>query len=70
MTIYIGDKSHQIRLSGTIEDPYFCGKDVCKVLGYKNTKDAISKHVKSRNKKNLENYMKLCLILIIIWMGS
>jgi prophage antirepressor-like protein len=55
MTVNIGGRDHQIRLSGTIEDPYFCGKDVCKVLGYSNSQDAIFKHVKSKHKKALEN---------------
>ncbi|MCM1507404.1 MAG: hypothetical protein NC177_09770 [Ruminococcus flavefaciens] len=27
---------------------WFCGRDVCKALGYKNTRDAIAKHCKSR----------------------
>ena len=32
MTINIGGKNHQVDLSGTIEDPYFCHNDVCGVL--------------------------------------
>lgn len=30
--------------------PYFVGKDVAEVLGYKNTKDALSKHVDNEDK--------------------
>lgn len=44
MTITIGGQDHQIRLNGTIEDPYFCGKDVCIVLGYKSSKKALLTH--------------------------
>ena len=32
MTVTIGGKDHQIRLSGTVYDPYFCGRDICNVL--------------------------------------
>jgi len=53
MTINIGGQDHQIKLSGTIEDPYFCGKDICKVLGYTDIKKALQKHVKSKHKKEL-----------------
>ena len=41
MTVTIGGKDHQIKLSGTIDDPYFCGRDVCAVLGHKNSKKAL-----------------------------
>lgn len=39
-----------IRTVGTHDDPWFVGKDVARVLGYMDTKDAISTHVKSENK--------------------
>ena len=55
MTITIGGKDHMVKLSGTFEEPYFCGKDVCDVLGYKNTKDVLFKHVKPKFKKKLLN---------------
>lgn len=32
-------------------EPYFVGKDVAKALGYKNTKDAIKKHVDPEDKR-------------------
>jgi prophage antirepressor-like protein len=48
MTVTIGGKDHQIKLAGSIEDPYFCGKDVCKVLGYSNLQDVLFKHVKPK----------------------
>ena len=54
MTITVGGRDHQIRLSGTIDDPYFCGKDVCIVLGYKDIKQALQKHVKIKHKKELK----------------
>ena len=55
MTVHIGGKDHQIRLSGTIEDPYFCGKDVCKVLGYIDSKQALLLNVDDDDKKDLKN---------------
>jgi len=32
-----------IGLSGSIEDPYFCGTDVCVVLGYVDTRKALQR---------------------------
>lgn len=54
MTITINNKNHQIKLAGTIDDPYFCGKDVCTVLGYSNLKKAIQDNVKSKYKTDLK----------------
>jgi prophage antirepressor-like protein len=54
LTVNIDDKDHQIRLSGTIDDPYFCGKDVCKILGYKDPKNVLYKFVDKDEKKNLK----------------
>ena len=28
-------------------NPWFCAKDVCDILGYKNSRDAVSRHTKS-----------------------
>lgn len=53
MTIVIEDRSHQIKLSGTIQIPYFCGIDVCASLGHKNPKKALLTHVKPKHKKEL-----------------
>jgi len=42
------------------EVPWFCGKNIATVLGYKNTKQALLDHVKSKNKSSLEGlYSKL-----------
>jgi len=32
-------------LTDDMGEPQFCGKDLCDVLGYKNSSDAIAKHV-------------------------
>lgn len=34
------------------DEPYFVGKDVAEVLGYSNTKDALSRHVDKEDKKD------------------
>ncbi len=54
MSITIGGKEHQIKLSGTIDDPYFCGKDICVVLGYKNSKNALHRYVDVEEKKTFK----------------
>ena len=54
MTITLNNKDHRIKLSGTIDDPYFCGRNVCNILGYKNPKDAIQRYVEKEDKKDLK----------------
>jgi hypothetical protein len=57
VTVDVGDKKKQrIRIVGTYEDPYFCGRDVCEILGYKNTKKALFEHVKPKHKKYLQSF--------------
>jgi prophage antirepressor-like protein len=50
MIVIIDNKEYRIKLSGTIDDPYFCGKDVCEVLGYVNKKDALQRYVDDEDK--------------------
>ena len=42
----------QIRVIGTYENPLFCAKNICDILGYKKSTDAIEKHVDERDKIN------------------
>src|SRR5574343_520943 len=49
-----GGKDHHIKLAGTTEEPYFCGKDVCETLGYENIKNTLFKLVEPENKKELK----------------
>jgi prophage antirepressor-like protein len=48
LTITIGGKNHQVKLNGTIDNPYFCGIDMCGSLGHKNPKKALLTHVKPK----------------------
>jgi prophage antirepressor-like protein len=57
MTINIGGQNHQIKLSGTIENPYFCGRDVCNVLGYEAPLKALQRYVEDEDKNILSNLM-------------
>ena len=55
MTLIVDGKEYFIKLQGTTEKPYFCGKDVCKVLGYADGKSnsitvALQKNVKPKHK--------------------
>lgn len=40
----------QVRALTIDNEPYFVGKDVAEILGYKNTKDALLKHVEQEDK--------------------
>jgi prophage antirepressor-like protein len=57
VTVDVGDKKKQrIRIVGTYEDPYFCGRDVCEILGYKDIKQALRDHIKPKHKKDLQSF--------------
>ena len=50
----------RLRVFGTSEEPWFCGKDVGKILGYKRTADAIKANVKDKYKiRLLDLYKKI-----------
>jgi prophage antirepressor-like protein len=53
MTVAIDNKQHRIKLVGTVDDPYFCGKDVCNVLGYEAPSKALRRHVDEEDKNIL-----------------
>ena len=38
-------ENKQLRVYGTADNPWFCGKDVCNILEYKNTNETINKFV-------------------------
>lgn len=59
MTIVLNGQEHKIKLAGTIDTPYFCGKDVCEVLGYKDSKNALIRHVDLEEKDSLQGVQKL-----------
>lgn len=48
-------KGNEVRTVMINDEPYFVGKDVATVLGYKNTKDALSKHVDDEDKQILRS---------------
>jgi prophage antirepressor-like protein len=57
----IGCKKQKIKIAGTYENPYFCGKDVCTLLEYTDVEKALVEHVKPKNKKDLQTiYQESC----------
>ena len=46
-------ENHEVRSLLLNNEPWFVGKDVADVLGYKNQRDAISKHVDSEDKNTV-----------------
>jgi prophage antirepressor-like protein len=57
----IGCKKQKIKIAGTYENPYFCGKDVCTLLEYTDVEKALVDHVKPKNKKDLQTiYQESC----------
>lgn len=47
--------NNNVRVYGTIENPWFCGKDVANVLGYKKLDQAIRTNVKEKFKRTLRD---------------
>src|SRR5580700_796163 len=56
MKIVLDGKEHFVKLQGTTDEPYFCGKDVCAILGYANIKKALLEHVKPKHKRDLKEF--------------
>lgn len=50
MKIFNNDEFGQIRTLAIENEPWFVGKDVADVLGYSNSRDALSKHVDQEDK--------------------
>lgn len=46
-------ESHEVRTLLINDEPYFVGKDVTEILGYKNPRDAIQKHVDDEDKNSV-----------------
>lgn len=44
-----------VRIFGTNEDPWFCGKDVCEILEYANYRQSLYDNVEDDNKKSLKD---------------
>ena len=59
MKVKVDDRVYLVRLAGTTEEPYFCGKDVCEVLGYSNDQKALYNNVKLKYKKDLKALIEL-----------
>ena len=51
LEIFSSDDFGEIRVVEIQGEPWFVGKDVAEVLGYSNTKDAISSHVDDEDKQ-------------------
>ena len=47
-------KGHEVRTVTINNEPYFVGKDVADILGYSNSKDALSKHVETEDKQIIQ----------------
>ena len=54
LTIFNSNEFGEIRTVTIDGEPWFVGKDIADALGYKNTKDAISSHVDSDDKKIIQ----------------
>lgn len=48
-------ENNQVRVVEIESEPWFVGKEVAEILGYKNTKDALSRHVDDEDKKILRS---------------
>ena len=40
---------------GSVQDPWFCGRDVCEILEYENYRNALFKFVNDEHKKSLKD---------------
>jgi len=49
-----GAKKTDVKVVGTFEEPWFCGRDVCEILEYTNINKALQEHVQQKSKKSLK----------------
>ena len=56
ITFDIEGNPGRVRVVGTCEYPWFCGKEVCEILGYSNKNKALQQHVKSEDKRSLSEF--------------
>jgi prophage antirepressor-like protein len=50
-----GAKKTDVKVVGTFEEPWFCGRDVCEILEYININKALQEHVQQKSKKSLKD---------------
>ncbi len=48
-------EERKVRVVGTNEDPWFCGRDVTIILGYKDVINSLKEHVDKEDKNNLQD---------------
>jgi prophage antirepressor-like protein len=58
LSLRVGGKVTNIKLVGTHEDPWFCGRDVCEFLSYANSKVTLWTHVKPQYRYTLAELQK------------
>jgi len=51
--------TNNVKVMGTTDDPWFCGRDVCEILKYTNHKQALRIHVDPETKKDLKSLNSL-----------
>ena len=49
-----GANKTDVKVVGTFEEPWFCGRDVCEILEYTNINKALQEHVQQKSKKSLK----------------
>ena len=55
ITFEVAGKQNHVRIVGTNEEPWFCGKDLCVVLEYSQPKQALYSNVDEDCKKSLSS---------------
>ncbi len=52
-------EERKVRVVGTNDDPWFCGRDIAIILGYKDIINSLKEHVDREDKNNLESISKV-----------
>ena len=56
LEVFENEEFGPVRATTINNEPWFIGKDVAEILGYKNTSDALSKHVDEEDKMQIAKY--------------
>ena len=49
----VGEEIYDLKLIGTFVEPWFCGKDICRILGLNDMKQALQENIEPEYKRHL-----------------
>ena len=67
LQIQLGDEIHDVKIVGTFDETWFCGKDICRILGYGDVKQALQHNIEPEYKNFLLNLRVYLGDTLVFW---